>query len=149
MECSHALIDKAFQQLDRNVLQYISPDICTTQKQELQTDKRTIKFRINVEMTEDGSLKIKGSAAALTARVDSDRRLQLALLRGALAYDQAGLLDFKVHSSWLTSLFDQLEFLTKRCRQTVLHRRCGSSWTLIVPCLRAGRRAALKDKKHS
>eukprot|EP00971_Amphidinium_carterae_P201089 3990483-Amphidinium_carterae.1 len=94
MECAHALTNKAFQQLDRNAL-HISPDMCTTREQELQTDKRTK----SVEMTEDGSLKIKASAAALTARKDSDRRLQQALLRRALAYDQAGLLDFKVQAT--------------------------------------------------
>eukprot|EP00971_Amphidinium_carterae_P160850 3189148-Amphidinium_carterae.1 len=103
LECSNALIDKTFQQLERDSLSYISPDMCTTRQQEINSDKRTK----TVEMT-DGYLKVKPTAAALTARVDNEYLLHMALLRRGLAYDQAGLIDMKIHSEWVTLLLDHL-----------------------------------------
>eukprot|EP00971_Amphidinium_carterae_P045218 889724-Amphidinium_carterae.1 len=73
--------------------------------QELQSDKRTKSIDLD---TADGSLKVKASAAALTARIDSDYLLHQALLRRGLAYDQAGLLDLDIHSQWIAVLFDHL-----------------------------------------
>lgn len=107
-ECSHSFIDKIFQMLDDNVLRYISLDEITTREQELMGTKKDADVTRMIEENKDGLLRAVRSAKEPEAELDSDLRIKEAFIRRGLAFDQAGLLTFAVHQTWVEDIFHRL-----------------------------------------
>ena len=100
-ECSHSLLDAVVQQFDRDELKYICLSLCTTRDQEITGHKRDAALSID----SDGQLKLKPSQSMAIADTSTELRLKNAMVRRAIAYDQAGLVDFEVLNKWTEKLF--------------------------------------------
>ena len=107
-ECSRALIDKVFQMLDDNVLKYIPMDELTTRTQEILGDRKDADLPRTIQETRDGFLKSSSSAPQLYADLQDNLKMKEAFYRRALAFDQAGLITFGPHQTWIEELFRRL-----------------------------------------
>eukprot|EP00969_Alexandrium_andersonii_P000605 26069-Alexandrium_andersonii.AAC.1 len=100
LECSHALVDKFAAMAEEGVLRYIPWDELTKRESELQNEKKTKEWRA------DSSGLLREHTTANEAKVDlsTDLRMKYALQRRGLAAEQAGLLTFEVHDTWVSKL---------------------------------------------
>ena len=105
LECSYSLLDLVMQQFERNELKYVTLNLCTSREQEQAGFKKDAVLTLDAE----GQLKIKPSS--ITAKVDTstDFRIFQAFNRRGLAYDQAQLITFEVHSKWVDFLFSSMQ----------------------------------------
>ena len=97
-EPSDALVDLACAQFDANRLSYIAWEKCTS-----RTDEQEHDMKKNPLLTIDGSsgqLRLERKAPEKVADVGSEIKIQGALLRRALAYDQANLVSYEVLAKW-------------------------------------------------
>ena len=100
-ECSHSLLDAVVQQYDRDELKYIDLSSCTTRDQEMTGLKRDAQLSLDA----DGQIKLKPSVSLAVADTSTELRLKNAMTRRAIAYDQAGLVNFEVLNKWTERLF--------------------------------------------
>ena len=100
-ECSHSLLDLVAQQHERDELKYIPLSLCTTRDQELVGGKKDA----SLAMDADGQLKLRPATSTAVADTSTELRLKNALIRRALSYDQAGLIDYGIHIRWIEKLF--------------------------------------------
>lgn len=101
LEASDSLVDKCVQQHDDNRLAYIDWNACTKKSQEITGIRKESFVRPNAS----GALVLAPELSGPTADTSSELMLKAALTRRGLAYDQAMLISFSVHSSWIEDLF--------------------------------------------
>lgn len=98
LEPSDTLIDIACTQYDNNRLAYIPWEKCTSRMDEQERDlKRDPMLTLDVSA---GKLKLEKKKDDVYADVNSDLKVQQALQRRALAYDQANVVDYHKLMSW-------------------------------------------------
>ena len=100
LECSDSLIDEAVAQYDDNRLRYIKWEKCLKKRDELEGVKKIEQFTKSA----DGTLKSSQVDALPSADTSSEYLLQNALTRRGLALDQASLLDYHLHATWIERL---------------------------------------------
>ena len=99
---SNALVDRCFQQLDDQIIKYIPLHKCASREAEMSsTDKeRSLVFDAS------GNLKVNVKSKECYASVSNDMQVRDAMVRRALAYDQAGLISFETLNKWIQRLFE-------------------------------------------
>eukprot|EP00435_Cladocopium_sp_Y103_P069825 s1184_g34.t1 len=98
LEPSDALIDLACTQYDNNRLAYIPWEKCTSRTDEQERDlKKDPMLTLDVSA---GRLKLEKKREDAVTEVNSDLRIQQALQRRALAYDQANVISYGEMSKW-------------------------------------------------
>ena len=98
LEPSDALVDIACTQYDNNRLAYIPWEKCTSRTDEQEKDlKKDQTLTLDVS---SGKLKLDKKKDEAVADVQSDLKVQQALQRRALAYDQANVVGFHQLSKW-------------------------------------------------
>ena len=109
LECSHALIDKIFQQAEDNQLRYVSWDELTCREQEILGEKRDTVIADIIKTNKlDGSLRVEKGHSLLLADLGDNLKVRNALTRRSLAYDQAGLITFAVMEAWNAKMFGRM-----------------------------------------
>ena len=102
MEPSYALVDKCASMKETGSLLWIHPSQCTKREQEVQ---QTLKEKSQVLKIENMTLKM----AADTETFEADRGTELKLMwcfqRRGLAFDQAALISWDKHESWVAAMF--------------------------------------------
>ena len=83
-EPSHSLVDAVHQMMEDGMIKHVPVEKCTCRSQELQGVK----------------------SDATTANLGSDFLVRQALLRRALAFDQAQVITFRTHETWSNMLFE-------------------------------------------
>ena len=101
-EPSDRLVDVAVTMFEENRLSYIEPSACTSKSQEVLSKSKEDKHISIV----DGSLRIKNPGNKLEAELGTDLLLGYALTRRGLALDQANVLEFAIHDSWVEKLME-------------------------------------------
>ena len=99
---SDRLVDLAVSMYEENRISYIEPSAATSKEQEVLSKSKDDKHISSV----DGSLRIKNAANKLEADLGSDLLIRYALTRRGLALDQANLLRFGLHESWVERLME-------------------------------------------
>ena len=102
VEPSDALVDLACTQYDNNRISYISWEKCTSRLDEQERDMKKdplLSFDVS-----GGKLRLEKKGQDLNADVSNDLKVQLALQRRALAYDQANVIDYTLMMSWADRL---------------------------------------------
>ena len=102
LEPSHALIDAVYQLHEDNALKYIRWELCTKRDAELMGLKTDPVWRPD----SSGVIREHKVQEVLKADVGSDLKLQYALRRRSLAFDQARLLDFDKFERWTQILIE-------------------------------------------
>ena len=101
---AHSVIDKASQQVDDGVLQYIPLHKCGSRYAESLAAKTHPSLRFNA----DGHIKVTAKAPEQDCDISSLHLLRAAMQRRALAYDAAGAVSYEALESWAQMLFDKL-----------------------------------------
>ena len=86
-EPSHSLIDTVHQMLEDGMIKHLPVEKSTCRSQELQGVKSDSEV----------------------AKLGSDFLVRQAFLRRALAFDQAQIISFRTHESWINSLFEAMQ----------------------------------------
>ena len=108
-ECSHALIDKVFQQFDDNQLRYIGWDELTCREQEILGEKKDVAITDIIKASKmDGSLRVERGSSSLRADLSDNLKIKNALTRRSLAYDQANLVTFATMEAWNAKMFSRM-----------------------------------------
>ena len=105
MECSHQLLDAVNQQFERNELKFIPITQCTSREQEQSGHKKDPMLAMDAE----GQITVKAGYVQARADTSTDFKLYQAMNRRGLAYDQANLVDYLVHCSWVEYLFSAMQ----------------------------------------
>ena len=101
LEPSDALVDLACQQYEDNRMAWIEWDCCTKKSQELRGIKKIPQLKSDLT----GVIKLANTEQSLQADLDTELLIRFALQRRGLALDQAGLVTFGIHDSWVDMLF--------------------------------------------
>ena len=102
LEPSDALVDLACTQYDNNRLAYIPWEKCTSRTDEQERDlKKDPMLTLDVS---SGKLKLEKKREDAVTEVNSDLRVQQALQRRALAYDQANVISYDKMMLWSEKL---------------------------------------------
>ena len=102
VEPSDRLVDLAVSMYEENRISYIEPSAATSKEQEVLSKSKEDKH-ISVV---DGALRIKNMTNKIEADLGSDLLLRYPLTRRGLALDQANLLRFRLHDSWVERLME-------------------------------------------
>ena len=98
LEPSDSLVDIACTQYDNNRLAYIPWEKCTSRSDEQEKDlKKDQTLTLDVS---SGKLKVDKKRDEVLADIQSDLKVQQALQRRALAYDQANVIGYHELSRW-------------------------------------------------
>lgn len=100
---SHALLDKASDIFDKNVLRYLDPAHCTSRSAEVQGINRTKELAL-----EGGALVVRDKENKLLAPTATEMQLFYAFSRRGLAMQFAELMSYVDHQRWVTFLFQAL-----------------------------------------
>ena len=100
-ECSHALLDAVMQQYEHDELKWLNIGSCTSRHQELSGLKKDAHFSLNAE----GQLRLSPSSVTAVADITTELKVLQAFTRRSLAYDQAGLISYSVHTNWINQIF--------------------------------------------
>jgi hypothetical protein len=105
-EPSHALLDAVQQQMDEAQLKYMPVEACTCRLQEIAGIKK-----VPTTMTDkNGFIRVEHVSEELTLVCGGDLfKVRQALLRRALAYDQAGIIRFEIMEQWHNHLLEALQ----------------------------------------
>ena len=101
LECSDSLIDEAVSQFDDNRLRFVKWERCIKKEAELDGIRRDPMIIPN----QQGQLRITAIEQIPDADTSTELLLKFALTRRGLAYDQANLIEFSLHDTWVTKLF--------------------------------------------
>jgi hypothetical protein len=102
LEPSDALVDLAAQQYDDNRLSYIEWSLCTKKAQEINGIKKIAALTSDAS----GVLKLHQASEGPTAQLETDLLVRYALQRRGLAFDQANLIEFRLHDTWVDTLIE-------------------------------------------
>jgi hypothetical protein len=103
-EPANCLVDRCVQQLEDGQLRHIPLNECPSRMHEVLNQKK----EPSITFDSGGSIRISRKEAEIKTDTSSELKIQQAMLRRSLAYDQAGLISFTTLSSWSTKLFDLL-----------------------------------------
>ena len=109
LEPSNALIDSVFALVEDNQLKYLPLHTLTSREQELNGEKEDTDIKEFSVKMKSGNLIGKERTQEVRADTTSDLRMRSALQRRALAFDQATLISWDIHDSWISSLFHRME----------------------------------------
>ena len=101
LEISHGLLDEIMQMAEDDTLHYVAIDRCTRRDQEVAGKKRDTSLKLDAL----GSLKLHDDTVPPSADLASDWKVRVALMRRALAFDQASLVKYSVFEGWHTQLY--------------------------------------------
>ena len=101
LEPSHQLIDKASGMVESGLVLWISPDRCSKREDEIVQLQKPSKQSVSIEHS---ALKVGVDEPELKADLSNDLRLQWALQRRGVAFDQCHLLSWKTHEAWVQQL---------------------------------------------
>ncbi|CAE7525817.1 unnamed protein product [Symbiodinium sp. CCMP2592] len=96
---AHALVDKASQQFDEGVLQYL-----LSRYQEALAERSSASLRFG----SDGAIKVSRESAGGECDISTAHLLRAAFQRRAMAYDIAGVATYEALDAWAQNLFDRL-----------------------------------------
>ncbi|CAJ1388792.1 unnamed protein product, partial [Effrenium voratum] len=105
LEPAHSLLDLVAAMAETNVVVYIAPEKCGVRMDEIAQITKPQKAVIAVESS---SLKVNTPDTHTDADLGSELKLQWALQRRGLAFDQCSLVSWEVHESWLQQLLGVL-----------------------------------------
>jgi hypothetical protein len=105
-EPANCLVDKCVQMLEDGQLKYLPVNECPSRTQEVLNQKKEPA----ISFDSSGMIKLSKRDLETKADVSSELKVQQALLRRALAFDQANLISFGVLNSWTTRMFEVLSF---------------------------------------
>lgn len=100
LDVSHQLLDQVMMMQEDDVLRYVELSSCTKREQEL----RGVKSEDVLKRAADGSLRLGQVSSPLTTDVTTDLLFKYALMRRALAFDQARILSFSSLEKWSEKL---------------------------------------------
>ena len=103
-EPSHALVDKAFQQLDDGCVSWVPWNQLTSRAQESTNIKKVVTFQLDAS----GNLKARQRDDDTEARLTGDARLRQALQRRAFAYDLTRMVEYTTLERWSELLFAEM-----------------------------------------
>ncbi|CAE7226871.1 unnamed protein product [Symbiodinium sp. CCMP2592] len=101
---AHALVDKASQQFDEGVLQYLQLNKCISRYQEALAERSSASLRFG----SDGAIKVSRESAGGECDISTAHLLRAAFQRRAMAYDIAGVATYEALDAWAQNLFDRL-----------------------------------------
>ena len=101
IEPSRALIQEAFEILQREAVTHIAWERCSSRRAEVRGPRS--KVDPGLQLTSDGIFK-QAEKVGPTADVSGELRWEDAMRRRGLAMDIAGLMDYEVHTQWLNKL---------------------------------------------
>ena len=128
-ECSHALVDAVYQQLEEDSLKYLAPDQCSKRNQELCV----VGKKAGITQDVGGLLRAMTQDLAPVADTSTEMRVRSALTRRSLAYDQCGLFRFETLEVWVDFLFAQMMRSPPPGFQHVsMHQILQADWTLFL-----------------
>ena len=134
LEPSNALIDAVFALVEDNQLKYLPLHTLTSREQELNGDKEDPDIKEFSIKMKSGNLVGKERSHEVRADTTTDLKMRSALQRRALAFDQATLISWDLHDSWISSLFHRMEESPPS----------GYAPVSLDQCLRADRRLFVK-----
>ena len=101
---ANSLVDKCCQQLEDQMVRYISLNKCASREQELAGAEKEKSLIFD----SSGHIKMNQSDKEMSISVSSDLQVRDAMTRRALAYDQAGFISYGVLSRWIIRLFEAM-----------------------------------------
>lgn len=107
LEPSHALIDEVAQMMDDGIIKHISPERCTSRRQEMSHIKREMAVKID----SSGNFKLTSSSSSVGADTSTSLLLRTAFQRRSLAFDQCRLITYVEHEKWINHIFAQLNHI--------------------------------------
>ena len=102
MEPSYALVDKCASMRETGSLLWIHPSQCTKREQEVQ---QTLKEKSQVLKIENMTLKMAADTETFEADHGTELKLMWCFQRRGLAFDQAALISWDRHESWVAAMF--------------------------------------------
>ena len=102
LEPSHALVDYIFQMQEENQLRYVRWEVCTKRDQELMGLKTDATWKPDAS----GIVREVQVKESITADTSSDLKLEKALQRRSIAFDQARLVEFTKFEEWTQVLLE-------------------------------------------
>ncbi|CAL1165705.1 unnamed protein product, partial [Cladocopium goreaui] len=102
MEPSYALVDKCASMRETGSLLWIHPSQCTKREQEVQ---QTLKEKSQVLKIENMTLKMAADTETFEADHGTELKLMWCFQRRGLAFDQAALISWDKHESWVSAMF--------------------------------------------
>ena len=105
LEPAHALIDAVMQQAEDQQLKYLPPHKCPKRESELQAVKSDTPVMID---TSAGKFLVGKQVKEVPCDTTTELKTLWAFQRRGLAYDQADLIRWATHDSWLKELFSHL-----------------------------------------
>eukprot|EP00435_Cladocopium_sp_Y103_P039589 s268_g10.t1 len=102
LEPSYTLVDLVFQMQEDNCFRYVRWEQCTKRDQELMGVKTVIEWKPDAA----GVVRETKVSTAPTSDNSTDLKLEKALQRRSLAFDQARLLDYNVFERWTQTLME-------------------------------------------
>ena len=102
MEPSYALVDKCASMRETGSLLWIHPSQCTKREQEVQ---QTLKEKSQVLKIENMTLKMAADTETFEADHGTELKLMWCFQRRGLAFDQAALISWDRHESWVSAMF--------------------------------------------
>ncbi|CAL1149732.1 unnamed protein product [Cladocopium goreaui] len=102
MEPSYALVDKCASMRETGSLLWIHPSQCTKREQEVQ---QTLKEKSQVLKIENMTLKMAADTETFEADHGTELKLMWCFQRRGLAFDQAALISWDKHESWVAAMF--------------------------------------------
>ena len=102
MEPSYALVDKCASMRETGSLLWIHPSQCTKREQEVQ---QTLKEKSQVLKIENMTLKMAADTETFEADHGTELKLMWCFQRRGLAFDQAALISWDKHESWISAMF--------------------------------------------
>ena len=103
-EPANCLVDRCVHQIEDGQLRHIALNECPSRSQEVLNQKREPGLTFDAS----GSIRLTKKDSELKTDTSTELKVQQAMLRRALAFDQAGLISFAVLNAWATKLFDLL-----------------------------------------
>ena len=102
LEPSFALVDLVFQMQEDNSLRYVRWEQCTKRDQELMGVKTVVEWKPDAS----GVVRETKVSTAPTSDNSTDLKLEKALQRRSLAFDQARLLDYSIFEQWTQTMME-------------------------------------------
>ena len=100
-EPGHAVLDKACNMLEQNVIKYIEPAVCITRASEVlgATKDKKLSF-------EHGALVMNDKETDLRAPTSTEMQLYHAFARRGIAFQFADIMSYDAHFKWTSFLFE-------------------------------------------
>ena len=105
LEPAHSLIDSVLQQAEDQTVKYLPPHKCPKRESELQAVKHDAPLTLD---TSAGRVVLGKQLKEVVCDTSTELKIMWALQRRGLAYDQADLIRWETHESWLREMFSHL-----------------------------------------